>query len=280
MKRQVSSRAGFTITELVIASAIGSVLLAAILTASIALQRSFNGVDNYFATHMQQIRIVDYLSRDAKRAYVVTATASPQTVSCTVPNYIIKTGDADAGASNENVGKRRTPTVKKSATGFTVSYASRTVNDAATTSGSPTLTSTNAGFTSGDAGLAVSGAGIPIGTTISAYVNATTVTLSQNASATGSGVTATFGAASSVVYSISNQSILRTENGTLTTIASSTDNLLPSWLDVTLANTEYLTTSITFLPIFASGLSTTYQATERGGTTIYSTAYLRNKRRG
>src|SRR5712672_2262645 len=118
MKRQVSRRAGFTITELVIASAIGSVLLAAILTASIALQRSLNGVDNYFATHMQRIRIVDYLSRDAKRAYVVIATTSPQTVSCTVPNYIIKTGDADAGVSNVNVGKRRTPTVKKSATGF------------------------------------------------------------------------------------------------------------------------------------------------------------------
>jgi prepilin-type N-terminal cleavage/methylation domain-containing protein len=279
MKRQTSSSAGYTLAEMVIALAIGSVMLAAILTASIALQRSLNGVDNYFATHMQQIRIVDYLSRDAKRAYIVTATASPQTVTCTVPNYIIKVGDADAGGG-ANVGQRRTPTVKKSPTGFTVSYGSRTVNDAGTTSGSAVLTSSNASFTSGDVGNAVSGTGIPTGTTISAYTNATTVTLSQTATATGSGVTATFGSASSIVYSISNQSILRTENGTLTTIASSTDNLLPSWLDVTLTNTEYLTTSITFLPIFASGLSTTQQTTERGGTTIYSTAYLRNKRRG
>jgi hypothetical protein len=47
-------------------------------------------------------------------------------------------------------------------------------------------------------------------------------------------------------------------------------------LDIELSNTEYLTTSITFLPIFTSGGVTV----ERSGTTIYSTAYLRNKRRG
>jgi hypothetical protein len=47
-------------------------------------------------------------------------------------------------------------------------------------------------------------------------------------------------------------------------------------LDVELSNTEYLTTSITFLPIFMSAGT----AAERTGTTIYSTAYLRNKRRG
>jgi hypothetical protein len=99
--------------------------------------------------------------------------------------------------------------------------------------------------------------------------------MSNSATATATSVEATIGA-STVVYSISGQSILRTENGILTAIASSTDNLLPSWLDVDLSNTEYLTSSITFLPIFTSGGA----ATERSGTTIFSTAYLRNKRRG
>jgi hypothetical protein len=65
-----------------------------------------------------------------------------------------------------------------------------------------------------------------------------------------------------VVYSISGSSILRTENGVVTTIASSTDQLVPQSTDVELANTECANTSVTFLPI------------------MYATAYLRNKRRG
>jgi hypothetical protein len=97
--------------------------------------------------------------------------------------------------------------------------------------------------------------------------------MSANASASTSGTAVTIG--NTALYSINNQSILRTENGTLTTIASSTDNLLPTWLDVELSNTEYLTTNITFLPTFTSGGATA----SRTGTTLFSTAYLRNLRR-
>jgi hypothetical protein len=79
-----------------------------------------------------------------------------------------------------------------------------------------------------------------------------------------------------VVYSISGNSILRTENGVVTTIASSTDQLVPQTTDVDLANTEYANTSVTFLPIFTSGGA----AAQRTGTSLYATAYLRNKRRG
>jgi hypothetical protein len=83
-------------------------------------------------------------------------------------------------------------------------------------------------------------------------------------------------ATSSVIYSIDGLSILRTENGTVTTIASSTDQLVPETTDVELANTEYAKTTITFQPIFTSGGI----PVSRSGTTVYSTAYLRNKRRG
>ena len=79
-----------------------------------------------------------------------------------------------------------------------------------------------------------------------------------------------------VVYSISGSSILRTENGVVTTIASSTDQLVPQSTDVELANTECANTSVTFLPIFTSGNT----VASRTGTSMYATAYLRNKRRG
>jgi len=78
------------------------------------------------------------------------------------------------------------------------------------------------------------------------------------------------------VYSINGNSITRTENGVVTTIASSTDQLVPSTTDVDLTNTEYATTSVTFAPIFSSNGS----VASRSGTSLYATAYLRNKRRG
>jgi prepilin-type N-terminal cleavage/methylation domain-containing protein len=270
---QINNKQGFTLPEVMIASGISSLILGAALVTSIALQKSFSAVDNYFATQIQQMRIVDYLSRDVRRSYIVTSTSSPQTVTCMMPNYIIQAGDSDYNGSN--AGTRRTPTLTQTANGIIVDYGARTVVDAVTINNSTSLTSASANFTSSDVGRSVAGTGIPPGTTIQSLVSGTSVTMSSNATADGASIEAVIGAGT-VVYSVVGQSILRRENGTLTTIASSTDNLLPSWLDVDLSNTEYLTTSITFLPIFTSAGA----PAERSGTTIYSTAYLRNKRRG
>lgn len=60
--------------------------------------------------------------------------------------------------------------------------------DGASTISSPTYTSNTAHFAPGGAGLSITGTNIPTGTTIAAVVNASTVTLSQNATATGTGL--------------------------------------------------------------------------------------------
>jgi len=198
---------GFTLTEMTVALAASAVVLAGTLTSSTSLQKSFNAIDSYFATHMQQIRIVDYLSRDVKRGLIVTTSLDLQTVTITTPNYIIQTGDPEALVNPALVGTPRTPTIANTPSGRQVNYGNAT---------------------------------------------------------------------STIVYSISGLSILRTENGVVTTIASSTDQLVPQTTDVELANTEYTKTSITFQPIFTSGGN----VATRSGTTVYSTAYLRNKRRG
>lgn len=197
----------FTLPEMMLALATSGVVLGATLTSSGSLQKSFNAIDNYFGTHMQQVRIVDYLSRDVKRGLIVTTSVDLQTVSITVPNYIIQAGDPEAVINPALVGTPRTPTMTYTPSGWQVNYGANT---------------------------------------------------------------------SSVVYSINGLSILRTENGVVTTIASSTDQLVPQTTDVELANTEYTKTSITFQPIFTSGGA----VASRSGTTVYSTAYLRNKRRG
>ena len=206
LKRR-SISAGFTLTETLIAVGISGIVFAAIITASVALYRSFNAVDAYFSTQMQQLRIIDYINRDVKRATAVTTSADLRSITVTIPNYLIKAGDAEAVANASMVGLPRNPTVSLTASGPQVNY--------------------------------------------------------------GTGTT-------TVVYSISNNSILRTENGQVTTIASSTDQLLPQTTDVELANTEYTNTTVTFMPIFTMNGS----AAARTGTTLYTTSYLRNKRRG
>lgn len=211
MRLSISAKThAFTLTEMMVAIAIASTILGVTLTSSIALQKSFSAVDNYFGTHMQQIRIVDYLARDVKRGLSVTSSADKQTVTVMIPRYIIQAGDSDANSSN--IGTPRPPTRAITNGDLNINY--------------------------GDA------------------PNRTT---------------------STVEYKISGSSILRTEKYTedpspakITTIASSTDNLIPETTDIELANTEYTTTAITFKPISVA---------DRTGTVVYSTAYLRNRRR-
>jgi hypothetical protein len=208
MKRKLPSYCqAFTLGEMMITLAATAVVLGAILTSSSSLQKSFNAIDSYFATHMQQIRIVDYLSRDVKRGLAVMTSPDLQTVTITTPNYIIQPGDPEAIANPDLAGTPRTPTIVHTPSGPQVNYGTTT---------------------------------------------------------------------STIIYSINGLSILRTENGVVTTIASSTDQLVPLTTDVELANTEFTKTSITFQPIFTSSGS----PASRSGTTVYSTAYLRNKRRG
>ena len=205
MKLGISAQTrAFTISEMMIAIAIASLILGVTVTASIALQRSFNSVDDYLSTHMQQIRIVDFLARDVKRGLSVSSSIDKQKVDIKIPKYIIQAGDSDATGSN--IGTPRPPTRAVASREFNINYG----------------TTTN-----------------------------------------------------SVRYEVSGASILRKElkaDGTwsVTTIASSTDNLIPETLDTELANTEYATTAITFKP---------RSVADKSGTIVYSTAYLRNRRR-
>ena len=203
-----NNQGGFSVAEMLIATTMASMLFAAILTTTISLQKSFRAADSYFATHMQQIRIIDYLTRDVKRGVAVETSFDKQSVTVTLPNYIIKEGDPEAVANPALIGSPRTPTIQRTTGGLQVNYGNAT---------------------------------------------------------------------STIKYNVDGISILRTENGVVTTIASSTDQLIAQTTsyELALTNTQYTKTAITFLPLFSSG-SNTYS---RSGTTVCATSYLRNRRR-
>jgi hypothetical protein len=75
---------------------------------------------------------------------------------------------------------------------MTVGQVPRTVTDGATAS-DETVTSVSAAFNSYDQGRAIAGGSLPSGTTITAVVDPQTVTVSQPATATATGVTLTIG---------------------------------------------------------------------------------------
>ena len=195
---------GYSLSELLVTISLSSIILGAAITCGISMQKSFNATDNYLATHIQQVRIIDYLNRDVKRGLIVTTSVDLQSVTMTLPNYLIQSGDSEAVADPSLVNTPRTPTVSYTSNGWQVNYGASTT---------------------------------------------------------------------SVVYSINGSSIVRIENGVVTTIAASTDQLVPKSTDVELANTEYSKSWVTFKPIFTN-------TDQSAGTTLYATAYLRNKRRG
>jgi len=274
------SKQGFTLVELMVSISIGLLLLAATVTASVGLQKSFSAADHFFSTHIQQIRIIDYLCRDVKRSVITQTSTDQQTVTCTIPNLL-------------NGNTRRTPVVVSTPNGQRVDYGRLATG--ATTKDSAIFTSALANFTSADVGSIIAGYGIPdspMPTTIVAVGSGTTVTLSSPATATEPNVQVSISSVTTVVYAVTGngQSIVRTENGVVTTIASSTDQLVSKGTDVTddLRNTEYLDANVTFLTTFAfnppnPGPSATPDPVlqmKRNGTAIFGRAYLRNKRRG
>src|SRR5689334_18060772 len=124
MKLSTSSHnvAGSTMAELMIGLGLSSMIAAAAITASVALQKSFNAVDNFFATQMQQVRIIDYLSRDVNRGLTVSTSVDLQSVTVNVPNYIIQAGDTEALANPSLIGTPRTPTISYTQSGLQVNY--------------------------------------------------------------------------------------------------------------------------------------------------------------
>src|ERR1044071_6777284 len=105
MKLRTSPKqAGFTLGEMMISISLSSIVLAAAITSGVSLQKSFGAIDNYFTSHMQQIRIIDYLSRDVKRGLIVTTSVDLQSVTMNLPNYIIHAGVSEAVATPSLIG--------------------------------------------------------------------------------------------------------------------------------------------------------------------------------
>jgi len=105
-------RSGFTLLELMISLCVGALILGAVVQGMLALQTLFVATDQYYMATSDQMRVLDFIALDMRRAVSGTVSNSAQTLTLTLPDYIDYT---------QNPPAPRVPTI--SATG-TVIYGS------------------------------------------------------------------------------------------------------------------------------------------------------------
>ncbi len=78
-------RRAFTLVEMMMTVGCGSLMLAAVMTAGVALQRSFAAVEGYSVSEGDQLRVLDYIAMDCRRS--LSASVANNTLTLTVPVY-------------------------------------------------------------------------------------------------------------------------------------------------------------------------------------------------
>lgn len=90
MRTSTSGRlSGMTIVEMIVATGVYSVAMAALIGASIALQTSFAATDDYFTGEGDQLRVMDYFNTDLRRAMAISI--SSNSVTYTPPGGSVQT---------------------------------------------------------------------------------------------------------------------------------------------------------------------------------------------
>lgn len=95
MKMHLSSsrrESGMSLVEMIVSTAIYSIVMAALLSASIALRTSFRATNDYFNGEGDQLRVMDYFDTDLRRALAVGLDADSVTYNGTAYTNSIPSG--------------------------------------------------------------------------------------------------------------------------------------------------------------------------------------------
>src|SRR5688572_521300 len=89
-------KAGYTLAELLVSFAVCGVITAGMFTTITALRKSSNASEHHAQSQVQQARLVDYISRDLRRAVKVsvdTIEAGGERLNLTIPDYYDASGE-------------------------------------------------------------------------------------------------------------------------------------------------------------------------------------------
>ncbi len=88
--KKLARRAGWTLTELMVATSISTMLSAGLITAVISLQKSFLASRHHIIAQSEQMLLLDYMGLDLRRALSVSTSATE--LSITIPDYYNASG--------------------------------------------------------------------------------------------------------------------------------------------------------------------------------------------
>src|SRR5690242_18058924 len=87
--RETKMCAGFTLAEMLVSVGCGTLILAAIIATGVSLQKSYSALDGYSTAEGDQLRVLDYIAMDCRRA--ISATVSSVTVNGITENALVLT---------------------------------------------------------------------------------------------------------------------------------------------------------------------------------------------
>ena len=100
-------RAAFTFPEVLIAAAIGTTLTACLIVGAITLQRGYSAAEHQVRSQTDQMRIIDYITRDVRRATRVEAQNTNRKLVLDLPELV---EEAESGSPTRKVLRR--PTIR------------------------------------------------------------------------------------------------------------------------------------------------------------------------
>jgi Tfp pilus assembly protein PilW len=90
---------GHTLVELMISISVGVLILAAVVSAVVAMQTLFVATDQYYMATSDQTRVLDFIAMDLRAALSGTVSNQAQTLTLTLPDYIDYTQNPPAPRS-------------------------------------------------------------------------------------------------------------------------------------------------------------------------------------
>jgi hypothetical protein len=84
---QRKKRRALTQVEMMVSAAVLSMLCAAVVVGAIVIQRSFRATGNYVMKEAAQMRLLDYMSLDLRRALTVSTNNGEGSIELTMPDF-------------------------------------------------------------------------------------------------------------------------------------------------------------------------------------------------
>lgn len=78
----------FTLIEMMVSAVIGGVILGSLVLGTAAFQKVFAATDEYYKAISDQMRVLDFIALDTRRAASGSVSNTTQTLTLTLPDYI------------------------------------------------------------------------------------------------------------------------------------------------------------------------------------------------